>query len=230
MTRLKVRDVMTQPVVAVREDAPYKEIADVLAAREVSAVPVLDATDRLVGVVSEADLLHKMEYQEPHRRPALSRRRRTARQKADGDVASALMSSPAITIPPDAGIVSAARRMEENGVKRLPVVDELGHLVGIVARRDLIRVFLRADGAIRRDVIDQVLRCTFWLTPADVSVAVHGGVVTLTGVMEHHAMIDIVVRLTQAVDGVVDVVSRLTADDDPLDRVFEAMVKGRSDG
>jgi CBS domain-containing protein len=140
------------------------------------------------------------------------------------------MSAPAITILPDASIVTAARRMESNAVKRLPVVDELGRLVGIVSRRDLIRVFMRPDEAIRRDVIDQVLRRTFWITPAEVPVEVHEGVVTLTGVVEHRAMIDVAVRLTQAIDGVVDVVNRLTADDDPLERTFEAMTQGRSNG
>ncbi len=230
MTRLQVRDVMTQPVVAVREGAPYKEIADTLATRAVSALPVLDPTDHVVGVVSEADLLHKIEFRDPKRHALLDGRRRSARQKAVGDVASDLMTSPAITILPDASIVTAARRMDADAVKRLPVVDELGRLVGIVSRRDLIRVFMRTDESIRRDVIEQVHRRTFWIVPGEAPVEVRDGIVTLAGVVERSSMIDVAVRLTQAIDGVVDVVNRLTATyDDRLERTFEAMTKGRSD-
>ena len=221
---------MTQPVVAVRQAAPYKEIADTLATRQVSAVPVLDATDRVVGVVSEADLLHKIDSPDTRSRPVLGRRRRTARQKAAGDTAAELMTAPAITITPEENVVTAARRVDRHGIKRLPVVDDSGHLVGIVSRRDLIRVYLRSDEAIRHDVIEQVHRRRFWIIPGQAPVQVHDGVVTLTGVVERSSMVDDAVRLTLAIDGVVGVVNRLTAThDDRLDRTFEAMTKGRSD-
>jgi CBS domain-containing protein len=143
----KVCDVMTTTVVAVRERATYKEIADALAEFGVGAVPVLDEDDRVVGLVSEADVLPKVEFAGDEPRPPLFARlrRRRARAKPAGDTAGALMTSPAITIGPDSSIMDAARLMEDARVKRLPVVGDEGRLAGIVTRRDLLRAFLRLD-------------------------------------------------------------------------------------
>jgi CBS domain-containing protein len=145
-----VREAMTDTVVAVREGSPYEEILEVLIRFEVSAVPVLDVGQHVLGVVSEADLLPKVEFaDDASQSPLFERRRhRDARAKAVGDLAADLMTAPAITTRPDASIVEAARLMDTEHVKRLPVVDRDGRLIGIVTRRDLLNAYLRkAEGA-----------------------------------------------------------------------------------
>jgi CBS domain-containing protein len=215
-----VKSVMTDKVVAVRAAAGFKEIADVLVDFAVSAVPVVDTKNRVIGVVSEADLLHKLELAgaDLHRRRLDRRRVRTAKTKAAGDTAEALMTAPAITIGPDAPIGDAARLMEREQVKRLPVVNSDGRLVGIVSRRDLLRPYLRADEAIHHDVVTEVLDRTLWVDPGMIEVSVADGRVTLCGRADRKSTATIAVRLTRAVDGVVAVIDELTWDFDDEDR------------
>jgi CBS-domain-containing membrane protein len=213
---------MTWDVVTVGADTPYREIVDLMAEREISALPVLDASGTLVGVVSEADLLYKIEF--PVRSGSARRfrlRRRAGRVKAAGDRAADLMSTPPVTIAPDASVVTAAKLMEAESVKRLPVLNDRSDLIGIVSRRDLLRVFLRSDAELREEVTTQVVRQVLWASPADVQVRVESGVVTLTGTVERRGLIPLADRLVRAVDGVVDVVCRLDYDleDDELGRV-----------
>jgi len=211
-----VSDVMTTDVAMVDEDTPYRQIVDVLAARRVSAVPVVDSFSRVIGVVSEADLMQRLEFTGAGRARRLfeSRRRRAARAKAQGKRARDLMTAPAVTTTPQATLAAAARLMDDEKVKRLPVTDELGRLVGIVTRSDLLRVFQRPDPHIRSDVTEDVLRRALWLDPATVSVEVDNGTVTLDGRVETKSLAGLAVRLTAAVPGVVDVVDKLRYDYD----------------
>ncbi len=211
MSMPKVRDVMTDRVVAVREVAPYKEIVAALTRFGVSAVPVIDADQRVVGVVSEADLMAKVEFADTEVRYPLfeRRRRRTARQKAAGDRADELMSAPAITTRPDVSIADAARLMDAEEVKRLPVIDDHGRLIGIVARSDLLRMYLRPDESVRQEVYAEVLGQVLCLEPDVVDVSVKRGVVTLRGTVDRRSTAAIAVRLVHAVAGVVDVVDNL---------------------
>jgi CBS domain-containing protein len=211
-----VRDVMTANVATVAEETPYREIVDILTARRVSAVPVVDSFRHVVGVVSEADLMHKVEFAgEDHVRHLFAgRRQRTARSKAGGENARDLMTAPAVTVLPDTRLAGAARRMTEEGVKRLPVVDDLGRLVGIVTRGDLLRVYQRPDDQIRADVVDGLLRRSLWLDTGRVTAEVRGGTVTLAGQLETRSLAQLVVHLTGAVPGVVEVVDELSYDFD----------------
>jgi CBS domain-containing protein len=221
-----VDDVMTKDVASVREDTPYREIVDILTARHVSAVPVVDDFGRVLGVVSEADLLHKIETEgqlEP-RRVFESRRRRSVRSKAGATVASDLMSAPAVTTMPHTLIPAAARRMDADRVKRLPVVDDLGRLVGIVTRSDLLKVHLRPDADIRHDVVEGVLRRVLAVRDGTVRVEVHGGVVKLVGELDRHSATIAAVRLAHAVAGVVAVDDQLTFELD--DTALENMTYG----
>jgi CBS-domain-containing membrane protein len=213
MSHLNVSAVMSRDVATVREDTPFHEIAKVLADRRVSAVPVVDADNRVVGVVSEADLLHKVEFADDVDEGAsLFERRahRLARQKATGHVASHLMTSPAVTVLNTTTVVRAARMMESSAVKRMPVVNDLGRLVGIVSRRDLLKVYSRPDTDIRREIVEDVLSRLLWIGPTEVTVQVVAGVVSLDGQIEQRSLLDIVQRLVRSVDGVVEVVDRLT--------------------
>ena len=124
--------------------------------------------------------------------------------------AGQLMSRPAVTVRPQDSIVDAARSMARHRVERLPVVDEEDRLIGIVTRRDLLRVFLRPDDEIRAEVIDEVLVRSLWLRPQSVAVTVTDGVVRLEGELDRHSEIPIAVRMAGQVDGVVAVVDRLT--------------------
>ncbi|MGC4896682.1 CBS domain-containing protein [Micromonospora sp. DT31] len=220
MRTWQVQDVMTTTVASVREDTAYREVVDLLADRRVTAAPVVDGARRVLGVVSEADLMYKVELQgQPsERRILLDRRRREARAKARATSAVDLMTAPAVTISPDATLVEAARVMDARGVKRLPVVDDLGRLIGIVTRGDLLKVHLRPDAGIRRDVVEEVLWHCLGIPDGVVDVTVHRGVVTLTGMVERRSTVQLAVRLTRQVSGVVEVVDALgyAVDDAPL--------------
>jgi len=208
----RVRDVMTVDVVTVDEHAAFKEVARLLTERRVSALPVLDGEGRVVGVVSEADLMLKEEFPEgpPGGRLLQGRRRRAIHAKAAGGTAAELMTSPAVTIGPDAGLAEAARLLHRHGIKRLPVLDPAGPLLGIVSRADLLKVFLRADAEIAAELRQRVLRRAMWIDPDTVLVEVRDGVVTLTGQLERRSLVPILVRLVRGLDGVVDVVDRLS--------------------
>jgi CBS-domain-containing membrane protein len=211
---------MTPEVITVGEQASFKEIAATMAEHRVSALPVLDEDGRVAGIVSEADLLLKEEFPEG---PAGGRlfqghRRRVERAKAAGDTAAELMTAPAVTVGPDASVAEAARLLYRHGIKRLPVVDPAGPLLGIVSRADLLKVFLRSDADIAAEVRQQVLRRAMWMDPDTVVVDVRDGVVTLTGQLERRSLIPITVSLVRGLDGVVDVVDRLSfeLDDIPI--------------
>lgn len=220
----RVQDVMTEKVVVVGEDAPFKEIVRLMDEHRVSALPVVDGAERIVGVVSEADLLPKEgEQAEEGHHIFEGRRRRVARAKAEALTAGELMSAPAITIGPRATLAEAARTMSDRRVKRLPVVDEEGRVIGIASRADLLRVFLRPDGEIREEVVRDVIEHALWIDPGSIRVDVREGVVSLEGRIEQRSLIAVLVRLVMSVDGVVGVDERLAFEiDDTQSRPWVA--------
>jgi CBS domain-containing protein len=214
-----VRDVMTSEVVAAETWTPFKEIVGQLAEHRISAVPVLDADRRVLGVVTEADLLLKQEHPDPELDVPLtwSRRRRLEREKATADVAGKLMTTPAVTVPPTATVTEAARRMHAAGVKRLPVVNQAGRLVGMVSRADLLKVFTRPDEVIRREIMEELIVGEFMMDPSRFFIHVDDGVVVLQGRVERRSLIPFLVRAVHGVEGVVRVEERLTFDVDDHD-------------
>lgn len=196
-----VSDVMTRTAVAVGRHATYKEIVALMEQWKVSALPVLEGDGRVIGVVSEADLLPKEEYRLAD--PARAAGTEADAVKARAVAAEELMSSPAITVHADATLAEAARIMARRLVKRLPVVDGVGMLEGVVSRSDLLKVFLRADEAIA----DEIRRSVFADLPAaaGVDASVEDGVVTLCGVLPDRALVPLLARAVRAVEGVVDV-------------------------
>ncbi|MFB6835753.1 CBS domain-containing protein [Streptomyces sp. NPDC056361] len=208
--RFTVADVMTRKVVAVRGGAEFKEIVAAMERWKVTAVPVVEGEGRVVGVVSEADLLAKEEFHD-HRLGLVEQLRRLdATAKAGSRRAQDLMTSPAVTIAPDASLPRAARLMADRRVKRLPVVDADGIVQGIVSRSDLLKVFLRPDDDLAAEVRGEVVEHLFPLSRHQVDVRVEAGVVTLTGEVGDSSLIPLAARLAQAVEGVVDVRCRLT--------------------
>ncbi|MFD7962684.1 CBS domain-containing protein [Streptomyces zaomyceticus] len=206
-----VADVMTKKVVAVRPGAEFKEIVAAMERWKVTAVPVIEGKGRVVGVVSEADLLLKEEFHD-HRLGLVEQMRRLdATAKAGSRRAEDLMTSPAVTVAPEASLPQAARLMASHHVKRLPVVGASGTIQGIVSRSDLLKVFLRPDEDLAADVRRDVVEHLFPLSRHRVDVRVDAGVVTLSGEVRDSALIPLAARLARAVEGVVDVRCELTA-------------------
>lgn len=206
-----VDDVMTTAVATVAPGASYREVVDLLIGRRVSAVPVVDDSLRVIGVVSEADLLRKIEYVGDER-PRLfeGRQRRGERAKARAGTAADLMSAPAVVAPTGTSIAAAARLMDAEDVKRLPVVDERGRLIGIVARSDLLKAHLRPDDEIRDDVLTGMLSAYFADGVTGVRARVEDGVVTLTGQVDRASVAAAAGYVTGQVPGVVTVRNTIT--------------------
>ncbi|MGY4951664.1 CBS domain-containing protein [Streptomyces nigrescens] len=200
-----VGDVMTRTVVAIGQEAPFKEIVETMERWQVSALPVLAGEGRVIGVVSEADLLPKEEFREaqPSRLEQLTRLDDV--RKAGALTAGELMSAPALTVHAGDTLAQAARTMAFKSVKRLPVVDGTGLLQGIVSRADLLKVFLRADEDLAAEIRTEIIGPLFAATPGDLAVGVTDGVVTLSGTVRDPSLLPVTARLVQAVEGVVDV-------------------------
>ncbi|WP_338676525.1 CBS domain-containing protein [Streptomyces sp. SCSIO 30461] len=207
-----VSDVMTLKVVAVRRDALFKEIVRAMEQWKVSALPVLEAEGRVIGVVSEADLLPKEEFHDRAMSLTEQRQRLSDLLKAGAVTAEELMTAPAVTVRPDATLAQAARIMAVKHVKRLPVVDAEDMLQGIVSRADLLKVFLRPDEEIEEEVRRTVIAYLFPAFSHAIHVHVHEGVVTLRGQINDTSLISVAARLIRAVEGVVDVEPHLTGE------------------
>jgi len=206
MKETAVEEIMTTRVVAVREEATFKEMVAALRSSRVSAFPVLDGIDRVIGVVSEADLLAK------EAGPALGRRawRPKERAKATGVIAAELMTTPAITVAGDASVAEAAALMRSRRVKRLPVVDRNGRLRGIVSRADLLAVFERPDCEICDEAVKAVVEGEFGLDPEMFVVTVRSGVITVTGSVDKRADALGLLNAIRHLEGVVAVRDRLS--------------------
>lgn len=200
--RARVKDVMTTRVVAVRQEATFKEIAALLTGYRVSAFPVLDENDKVIGVVSEADLLSREALV-----AAIGAR---AAEFGNAVTAAGLMTKPPVVVTPYEPVTGAARLMYNARVKRLPVVGEKGELVGIVSRADVLSVYRRPDEEIRREILENVILNGFFADPDRFEVTVSSGVVTLGGYPETAARGRDIVAETWHVEGVVAVRDRLT--------------------
>ncbi|XVV15306.1 CBS domain-containing protein [Actinoplanes sp. CA-131856] len=220
-----VDDVMTRAVVSVKATDSYRDVVDLLIGKRLSAVPVVDDNLHVAGVVSEADLLRKVEFaDEAEPRMFEGRRRRGERRKARAGTVADLMSSPAVVTAGGTSIASAARLMDHEKVKRLPVVDDAGRLIGLVSRSDLLKAHLRPDDEILADVEAGVLQPYVDDEGTTVTATVVDGVVTLTGRVQRYTSAQIAERLARQVAGVVEVRCELGHDYD--DRQFLDIRKG----
>lgn len=232
-----IGEVMTSEVVQAQCGTPFKDVVRLLDRHRISGLPVVDHDDRVVGVISGTDLVHGQVARADTGRgttgrgntgrgntgrggrlrlPRLRRSGQATAERAGATTAAELMSAPAITVHPEQLVPDAARMMERHGIELLPVVDEEDRLIGIATRRDLLRVFLRTDEEIRRQVTEDVLAGAGLmagppnLPPRPVVVRVRDGVVTLEGRLERRSDIPVVVRSAWRVEGVVGVVNSLT--------------------
>ncbi|CNE91421.1 signal-transduction protein [Mycobacterium tuberculosis] len=211
MKRPTVETVMTSDVVTVPSDASVKEVVATLVHNGISGVPVVDAEGRVIGVVTEADLLRRAAAD---RGVEPSREQRPMLERSETPTAGEAMSSPAVTTSARATVTEAARSMSRHGFKRLPVVDADGRPVGIVSRADLLSVFLKSDAQIRNEVTHEIVIQSLWLDPAEVEVHVRDGVVTLRGRVPLASLVPIAEHLTASVYGVIQVINELDYDED----------------
>lgn len=204
-----VGDVMTTRVIAVKRLAEYKEICHVLRLYGVSACPVINDEGKVVGVVSQADLLYKVADPSPPSGLIRLQWKLGEESKVNAITAGQLMTSPAITIHADAPVQVAAQTMQSRRVRRLPVIDPSGVLIGIVSRSDLLSVYERPDTDIRNEVVTEILAGEFGLDPAEFDVSVTAGVVTLSGSLARlQTALELLARVRHA-EGVVAVRDRL---------------------
>ncbi|MEU2305881.1 CBS domain-containing protein [Streptomyces misionensis] len=193
MNHSTIGEVMTDDVVTVSETTPAADVARLLDRHGISGLPVIDRDDKVLGVVSASDLVRERAARHPD---------------GPGETpVREVMSTPAVTVHPEQRVPDAARLMERRGVERLPVVDEEDRLIGIVTRRDLLRVFLRGDDEIRRQVSEEIVAGELGLPPGAVGVSVRDGVVTLAGDAELRGAIARAGFAAWRLDGVVGVVN-----------------------
>jgi CBS-domain-containing membrane protein len=203
-----VADVMTRDVVVVGPDDDFKSCAKLLRVHDISALPVVDSTGKLVGIVSESDLLAR-ERVRGTRRGSL--RLRTGEDAAaEGRTAGEMMTSPVISIGASASLPEAARLMYREAVKRLPVTDAEGVVIGVVSRADLLKTFTRSDESIHRDISDDIIKKALFIDPRSVQVIVTNGHVRLIGQLETKSLCGLLEKMVQRVEGTVGLTSELT--------------------
>lgn len=210
---MKVKDVMTRDVITVHPDTPLKEAAALLGRLGISGLAVVDSDGAVVGVLSEADILVKEGGERVVHTGILG----WLFEAGTGDLAQKLsarsvgeaMTTPALTIGPERPVHEAAARMIEDGVNRLPVLED-GKLVGIVTRADLVRAFTRTDEEIADEIRNEIVKRTLWLAPDAVEITVEKGNVVLAGQVETATDAELLPVFVERVPGVISVSTELT--------------------
>jgi len=217
MTHRTVGGLMTpvERVVTVRPGTPYQEVARLLAEHAIGAVPVVGDAERVLGILSEADLPPRESGSRlaPPTLPPVTPAPAHGRHKADAVTAGELMTAPAITVTPEDDVSEAARLLDNHRIKRMPVVDSTGRLVGIVSRHDVLRLFLRSDRELE-DEVRSLLVDELWIDPAGWNAVVEQGTVYLSGRMRRRSTVRVAETSARRVDGVVAVENALTYDED----------------
>jgi CBS domain-containing protein len=210
---MRVSDVMERDVATVTAEVPLRDVANLLFERGFSGLPVVENGGRVVGVVSEADVLMKERASAPRRGGLLGwllepqTEQETTKHLAR--TAGEAMTSPAITVEPTVTVSKAAALMIESGINRLPVVAE-GKLVGIVTRADLVRAFVRDDAAIAQEIRHDVMLQQFWIEPQTLTVEVKDGLARLAGEVDRRSVAELLASYVERVPGVVAVESQLS--------------------
>lgn len=205
-----VRDVMSTHVIAARQGASFKEMAAMLRNQRVSAFPVIDDDNKVIGVVSETDLLTKEALEGTVPRTLQSLTRQRVQSQVNGVTAADLMTTPAVTIGPDEPVSHAARLMYNQRVKRLPVISDDGMLIGIVTRSDVLSVYSRPDAEIQHEVTQDVILGTYRCDPRRFTVTVKEGIVTIGGTPETTLAGYDIIDAVRHMEGVVAVRDRLS--------------------
>jgi CBS domain-containing protein len=213
---MKVSQLMTPEVITVGRDASLKEAARRMIEAGVSGLVVTDAEGSLQGVITEADFVKTESQRRSGKRARLLRwlnREEPAMPDTERLVGN-VMTSDVITLDVGADHAEAARLMRKAGVKRIPIVDENGRLVGILSRSDILRAFARPDRDIVDEIEEHVMRDVLWIDPRRVSIQCIDGNLVLNGRLETRGDVTLLEALACRVDGVVSMASHLAWDID----------------
>ena len=205
---MTAKEVMSQPVITVTPTTPVQEVARLLSARRISGVPVVDSAGKLVGMVTEADLLlkeagpgegPKLPFLFPH----AAKEQHEWLKRYEGNVAGDIMTPKAITVSEDTPVRKVAALLARNKINRVPVVRG-DAVVGIIGRHDILKVFDQSDETLRQQVRD-VLREDLWIRPEPLDVRVREGLVAIRGEVERKSDVNLIADFVRSIDGVVDV-------------------------
>jgi CBS domain-containing protein len=221
---MKVRDIMTTDPVKVTADTRLREAARLMVRHRVSGLPVVDEGGKLIGILSEGDFIRREAGRDrPHGVSLLDAVFGEGElQPVGAETVAEIMTRSVVTITPEATVGEAARVMGRRNVKRLPVVDLEGELIGIVSRADVVGAFTKPDDVIQDEVREDLVRRLLFLDPELVEVSVSDGVVTLEGELENRTEAHLLEELSRRIAGVVRVESRLRykVDDRKLERGY----------
>ena len=193
---MQVVDLMTTEVITVSPETGIRDAARLMFRNRVSGLPVVSPAGTLIGIITEADFL----------------RLEVERQEGDselGEEVGGVMSSGVVTTDPDTSIYEAAKIMTFQDIKRLPVVDEEQHLLGIISRADIVSIFTRPDDIIEDEIREDLIRRVLFVDPDQLDVTVSNGVVTFVGDIGTRTEARLLEELTSRLDGVLRVESRL---------------------
>ncbi len=202
---MQIKQLMTTDVLTVGPDTSLKEAARRMLEAGISGIPVTDDEGALIGIITEADFVATEADRRVKRRAGLLRFFMEqpdipSRERKVGDV----MTEEVVTVTPEGDHAEAARLMENERVKRLPVVEE-GRLVGVVSRADMLRAFTRPDSEIIEEIREHVMRKVLWIDPGRVTIESIDGNVVLRGKLETRSDAGLLVELTKRLDGVASV-------------------------
>lgn len=222
MKKTLVEELMSTPVVTATKAIPFRDLAALLYARDIGAVPVVTSAGQVLGIVSNRDLIEKAAGPPAVAGPRQHGSRRRDRRSL-GRTAGDLMTAPAVTISPQATIGQAARLMLRHRIGRLPVTSpSTGRLAGIVSRSDLLRVYRRPGEEIRAEILAEVFPQVPGAYPQRLAVSVHHGVVSISGQVKCSSTVAGLVTAVLAVEGVVGLDERVGFDID--DSYFPVML------
>ncbi len=224
---MKAADVMATNVITVRLDTPVTKIAEVLLANRISAVPVVNDKDVLIGIVSEGDLIHRVEAGTERQRSwwlelltgkeALAHDFVMSHARAAADV----MTRPVISVTPDTPLAEIASMLEKHRIKRVPVAVN-GKIVGIVSRANLIQALVSLSHAkalessvddltLHSNILEQ-LRSKAWIDPSTINIVVNNGTVELWGIVDSETEKNAIRVAVEVMPGVRQVANRLVVE------------------
>ncbi|HEV2153915.1 CBS domain-containing protein [Bradyrhizobium sp.] len=216
---MQARDVMVSPVITVDANATVREVAQLLLARRISAVPVVDADNKILGIVTEGDLIHRAEAgtERPYswwlRLLTGDAQLATDYVKSHAVKVDDIMTRDVVTAAPETPLHEIAMRLEDNQIKRVPIVNQLGQLVGIVSRANLLQAIASArpklevslsDASIRKSLLEE-LKKQSWAHTFNLNATVRNGVVDLWGFAPSVAERTAIRVAAEAIPGVVTV-------------------------
>ena len=201
---MRVVDLMASEVISVQRTTPLRESARIMVEHGISGLPVTNDEGTLVGIISEGDFLRKEVDRGALTGTGLLGLLFDNRESlAEAEMVGEVMSDNVFTISPDATLVEAARTMTTHGVKRLPVVDRDGKLLGIISRRDIVNSYTRPDELIEDEIQEDILKRLLFLDPDLVNIEVVGGVVKISGELPTRSDARLLEAMVQRTDGVI---------------------------